>query len=275
MERTEVDGASEAADRVVTAGAAESRRIRLVGVPVDAVCMEEAVDRIAKAVSEQRRLRVFVVNANKAWQAGRDARLRTLLEQGDLVIAEWAMTWAADVLRSPRVEHVGGITLMVRLLAEAERQGWSTYLLGARPGVVELLRERLRRERPALRVVGSHHGYLEASAREKVVRELGELRPDLLFVAMGSPLQERFIGELAANAGPSVCMGVGGSFEVLAGLKRDAPSWARGRGLEWAYRLAQDPARLWKRYLVTNSWFIWSVLRERIRGRSRVPSPVR
>jgi N-acetylglucosaminyldiphosphoundecaprenol N-acetyl-beta-D-mannosaminyltransferase len=215
----------------------------------------------------ERRCRILVVNANKAWLARREPRLLELLAGAELVIPEWAMVWAAERLGVAGVHHIGGITLMARLLEEAEGAGWSVYLLGARPEVVEALAARLRRERPELRLVGWHHGYLDGASGPRVREELATLRPDLLFVAMGSPLQEYWIDDAWGGPGARVALGVGGSFDVLAGLKRDAPGWARGRGLEWAYRLAQDPRRLWRRYLVTNGWFVWRVWRERWRGR--------
>lgn len=241
----------------------------IAGVPVDRGDLEGAVDTVRRVLAGPDpgiRCRILVVNANKAWLARRDERLRGVLEGAELVIPEWAMVWAAERRGVEGIAHVGGITLMVRLLEEAEREGWSVYLLGARDEVVGALAERLGRERPGLRVVGWHHGYLDDEASARVRGELAALRPDLLFVAMGSPLQEYWIDAAWGEPGARVALGVGGSFDVLAGLKKDAPGWARGRGLEWVYRLVQDPRRLWRRYLVTNSWFVGRVLSERWRG---------
>jgi N-acetylglucosaminyldiphosphoundecaprenol N-acetyl-beta-D-mannosaminyltransferase len=240
----------------------------IAGVPVDAVSMEGAVERVEEAAGRDGAYRVVVTNANKAWQAARDPGLRAILEAAELVVPEWAMAWAARRLGIHGVHHVGGITLMARLLEVAESRGRSVYLLGAAPDVVEALATRLQRERPGLRLVGWHHGYLgDEAAWERVVATIERLRPDLLFVAMGSPLQELRIDDLAARL-PTlrVAMGVGGSFDVLAGRKKDAPAWARGRGLEWLYRLAQDPTRLGRRYLVTNTWFVGTVLRDWLSG---------
>jgi N-acetylglucosaminyldiphosphoundecaprenol N-acetyl-beta-D-mannosaminyltransferase len=241
------------------------RRAWIAGVPVDGLTLAEAVERVDAAAVGGRAYRVLVTNANKAWQAARDPGLRAVLDTADLAVPEWAMAWAARRLGIDGVHHVGGITLMARLLEVAEGRGRTVFLLGARPDVVDALARRLGRERPALRLVGWHHGYLDDAGWEGVVGEIGAARPDLLFVAMGSPLQEHRIAELADRL-PTlrVAMGVGGSFDVLAGLKKDAPAWARGRGLEWVYRLAQDPRRLWRRYLVTNPWFVATVLRERL-----------
>jgi N-acetylglucosaminyldiphosphoundecaprenol N-acetyl-beta-D-mannosaminyltransferase len=245
----------------------EAGRVWIAGVPVDAVSMAEAVERVDGAAAGDRAFRVVVTNANKAWQAARDPGLRAVLEAAELAVPEWAMAWAARRLGIEGVHHVGGITLLARLLEVAEARGRSVYLLGAAPDVVAALATRLGREKPGLRLVGWHHGYLDDEvAWETVVEEIGRLRPDLLFVAMGSPLQELRIGELARRL-PTlrVAMGVGGSFDVLGGNKKDAPPWARGRGLEWLYRLAQDPAKLWRRYLVTNTWFVATVVRDRLR----------
>jgi N-acetylglucosaminyldiphosphoundecaprenol N-acetyl-beta-D-mannosaminyltransferase len=246
-----------------------ARRVWIAGIPVDAISMEEAVERVDRAAagSVGGPYRVVVTNANKAWQAARDPRLRAILESAELAVPEWAMAWAARRLAIPGVHHVGGITLMTRLLTTAEAGGRSVYLLGGRPEVVDAVAARLTRERPALRLVGWRHGYHDQPGWAATVTEIGELRPDLLFVAMGSPLQEQRIDELARRL-PTlrVAMGVGGSFDVLSGHKKDTPPWARGRGLEWLYRLAQDPARLWRRYLVTNTWFLATVLKARLRA---------
>lgn len=242
----------------------------IAGVPADAVTFEEAVERVDRAASGaggDGAYRVLVTNANKAWQAARDPRLLGILESAELAVPEWAMVWAARRLGIAGVHHVGGIRLMARLLEVAETRGRSVYLLGGRREVVDALAARLGRERPALRLVGWRDGYPDDDGWDATVAEIGELRPELLFVAMGSPLQELRIDELARRL-PSlrVAMGVGGSFDVLSGQKKDAPAWARGRGIEWLYRLAQDPARLWRRYLITNSWFVATVLRERLRA---------
>ena len=238
----------------------------VLGLPVSAVTMDGAVAAAAGAIAAGRRCNMIVVNANKSWQAARDARLRRIIERAEMVIPEWATFWASRRLGVPGIHHLGGITLMDRLLDAAPQRGWSVYFLGAQPQVVAALVDRQPRLRPGLRVAGSHHGYLDEAARRAVHEELLRVQPDLLFVAMGSPTQEYFIDELP-EAAARVRLGVGGSFDVLAGFKRDTPSWIRGTGFEWLYRLSQDPRRYWRRYLVTNTWFVWQVLRERV-GRS-------
>jgi N-acetylglucosaminyldiphosphoundecaprenol N-acetyl-beta-D-mannosaminyltransferase len=239
----------------------------VLGVSVAAVGLDGAVAMVRAALAEGRSLRILVANANKAWQAKRDAALREALAGADLVVPEWALTWAAARLGREAIPYVRGIELMGRLLDAAEAGGWSVFFLGARPEVVERLAARMLQQRPTLRLAGYQHGFLDAASAERLEAELVRTAPDLLFVAMGSPRQEYWIQQLPRDSGPRVVMGVGGSFDVFAGIKRDAPRWAQGNGLEWLYRLMQDPRNLWRRYLVTNSWLIAAVLRERLRGR--------
>lgn len=241
-------------------------RTRVLGLPVHAVDLHEAVEVVRGAVRARRRTRVAVSNANKCWLATADPDVRALLEEAELVVAETAVVWAARLLGRPGVRPAWGVVLMARLLDEAAREGWSVYLLGSTEEVNAAAARAAAERHPGLRLAGRHHGYLDAAATGRVREELADLRPDLLFVAMGSPLQERFIARLPHPDGPTVAMGVGGSLDVMAGLRREAPGWVRGSGFEWLYRSLQDPG-LWKRYAVTNPWFVWSVLAERITGR--------
>jgi N-acetylglucosaminyldiphosphoundecaprenol N-acetyl-beta-D-mannosaminyltransferase len=243
-------------------------RHQLLGSAVDAVSMDDVVAIAAKAISRRERCRIVVTNANKAWQAAKNPRLRTIMAESELVIPEWATLWAAERLGLDGIHHIGGLTLMSRLLEEAPARGWTVYLLGAERSVVDALASHLRAREVPVTLVGWHDGFLRDDlTRRRVKDELRTLRPNLLFVAMGSPLQEYFMDELGADGGGAcVSLGVGGSFDVLAGLKTDAPSWMRGRGLEWLYRMALDPRRYAKRYLVTNSWFVWNVFRTKLFG---------
>lgn len=240
-----------------------SRRRRVLGLPVDALTLDECVGEVDAAIRADRRCRILVTNANKAWLASRDARLREQLERAELVIPEWATVWAAGVLGVGPLSYYGGLLLMRRLLSEAAARAWRCWFVGAQPDVVAKLVARLRGELPALRIDGWHHGYLDAAEAARLRGELCARRPDLLFVAMGSPAQEYWLGELP-DAAARVSLGVGGSFDVLAGVKRDTPSWMRGRGLEWIYRTWQDPLHYGPRYLRINPWFVTQVVRARL-----------
>lgn len=237
-------------------------RVRVLGLPVSATGEDDVVALAAAAVAAGRTLRIGVTNHNKCWLGHRDPAVRSFLEDADVVGAETSVVWAARALGREGVGAAPGVVLMGRLLERAHEARWSVYLLGARERVNRTLADKLRTHWTGARLVGRHHGYLSRQDEERVRGEVMALAPDLLLVAMGSPLQERFLASLPAGAGPRVRLGVGGGFDVHAGVKRDAPAWIRGSGMEWLWRSAQSP-RLLLRYLVRNPWFVAAVLRER------------
>ena len=242
-------------------------RSHVLGLPVSAVDLEGAVCAAAEAVRTNARCRIAVVNANKYWLALRDPALRSFLEEADLVVAESSVVWAARVLGREGVRPAWGVALMERLLARGSEEGWSLYLLGAAEAVVQALAERVAERYPGINLAGMHHGYLDEATTARVRVDLATSQPDLLLVGMGSPRQEHFIASLDGSEAPRITLGVGGSFDVHAGLKPDAPPWVRGSGLEWAYRSLLNP-RLLRRYLVQNPWFVGAVVRERLTGQT-------
>lgn len=243
------------------------RRVRVLGLPVSATREDDVVTLAAAAVAAGRTLRIAVTNHNKCWLGHRDAAVRAFLESAEVVGAETSVVWAARLLGREGVGAAPGVVLMGRLLERAHEGRWSVYLLGARERVNRTLADKVCTRWPGARVVGRHHGYLTHDDEKRVREEVMTTAPDLLLVAMGSPLQERFLSGLPVGAGPRVRLGVGGGFDVHSGVKRDAPTWIRGSGMEWLWRSAQSP-RLLPRYLVRNPWFVAAVLRERWLGTS-------
>jgi N-acetylglucosaminyldiphosphoundecaprenol N-acetyl-beta-D-mannosaminyltransferase len=217
--------------------------------------MEESIDTIEEFIRRRTPRQIVPVNAAKLWRMERDPRLKLIVETAALIIPEKAIVMGSRVLGSPLKAHIGGITLLKRLLPVAASRGYRVYFLGARQKVIGRMVETLRRDYPSLRICGWRDGYFRREESAAVLQQIRGARPDLLFVALGTPAQEYWIAEHLAALGVPVCMGVGGSFDVLAGLKKDAPDWVRALALEWLYRLAQDPRNLWKRYLITIPWF--------------------
>lgn len=240
-----------------------SDRVNVLGAPIDSLTMEEAVERVGELIESGRPHRVTVINANKFWLMRRDKELADIVRSSDLIIPEYAVVWAAQRLGRPLRGHLGGIMLLQALLPVCEERDWRPYFLGARPEVLLDTVRRVLLRHPRLNIVGWHHGYLDAKSEPAVLTDIRRSAPDLLFVAMGSPRQERWIHDHQADLGVPVAMGVGGTFDVLAGRKREAPKWTR-HGFEWLYRLAQDP-RLLRRYLITNTWFVKEIYASRLR----------
>jgi N-acetylglucosaminyldiphosphoundecaprenol N-acetyl-beta-D-mannosaminyltransferase len=164
--------------------------------------------------------------------------------------------------------RIAGVDLMEALLAHAASRGYSVYLLGARPQVVAACVARARERYPALRVAGFRDGYFQRGEEGDVVAAIRAARPDILFLGFGTPAKEYFMHRRHRELEVPFVMGVGGTFDVLAGLVPRAPRWMQRSGLEWAFRLAQEPRRMWRRYLLGNTRFAALVLRDLMRARS-------
>ena len=239
----------------------------LFGVPLDALTLGETVQLCMGAVEKGELLEVGVVNAAKIVKLRGDAALRDAVLGCDLIVADGqSVVWASRVLRRPLPERVAGIDLFQRLLYMAEQQGRSVYFLGARPEVLKNMVQRIRVQHPELRIAGSHHGYYPDDEAPTVAHLIKSSGADLLFLGMTSPRKEVFVATYGARTGAKVVHGVGGSFDVLAGVVKRAPrSWQR-IGCEWLYRALQEPRRLGRRYLTTNVAFVGLVAREWVRS---------
>jgi N-acetylglucosaminyldiphosphoundecaprenol N-acetyl-beta-D-mannosaminyltransferase len=239
-----------------------SERVDVLGCRIDPVDIGAAVRRCDAYVREGAHAQHMAVNAAKIVSSRRHRELQRLINQADIVTADGqAVVWASRLLGAPLPSRVTGIDLMQQLLALAERRGYRVFLLGARQEVLDVAVGRLRTRHPRLEVAGRRDGYFSQEEEPDVVARIRAARPDLLFVAMPTPRKEYFLGRWGADLGVPFSMGVGGAFDVLAGETRRAPRALQRLGLEWAFRVAQEPRRLWRRYLVTNTAFVWLTLR--------------
>ncbi|MFF0091996.1 WecB/TagA/CpsF family glycosyltransferase [Streptomyces canus] len=243
-----------------------SERRTLFGIELDPLTMDETVERCLEAVRDDRQLEIGVVNAAKLVNMRRDPRLADAVSGCDLVLADGqAVVWAGKVLRAPLPERVAGIDLFLRLLAEAESAGISVYFLGAKEEVLEEMLRRVADRFPGLKVAGSRNGYFDDSQQEAIAGDIARSGAQMLFLGMTSPKKEIFTAAHGAQTGARVVHGVGGSFDILAGVTKRAPaSWQRF-GVEWLYRALQEPRRLGRRYVTTNTAFLLMTAREFIR----------
>jgi len=234
----------------------------LFGTRIDALTLAEATARCARAAREGHGLLVGVVNAAKLVQLRSDAELRASIDAADVVLADgMAVVWASRLLGQPLPERVTGIDLFESLMAQAERDGLSVYFLGGKAEVLDGMLNVLRAKYPRLRVAGWRDGYFRPQDEPSVVSEIQASGARLLFVGMPTPKKEIFLRTWRTGLETLVCHGVGGSFDVLGGVvKRAPPAWQR-LGFEWLYRLLQEPRRMWRRYLVTNTIFLGMVAR--------------
>jgi len=248
----------------------------LFGLQVAPLTLSEATTLAQSAVTARRRLLFGVLNAAKIVALTRDALLRESLLEADVLLADGqSIVWSSRLLRRPLPERVAGIDLFESLLQLADRRKLRVYLLGARPDVLARLEQVIARRWPHLVLAGSRDGYFSDEQSAEVAADIAAARPDMLFLGMTTPKKEIFLGKHGRDLGVPVLHGVGGSFDVFAGVTRRAPvTWQRA-GLEWAYRLLQEPRRLWRRYLITNVTFLGLLARELVKPRPLYTRPAR
>ncbi len=201
--------------------------------------------------------KVFYANAHTVVTAAKSRQLKLALSRADLVLADGSgVRWGSAFLGKPLVYNLNGTDLVPALLEAGARKGLSVYLLGAKPGVAEAAAKNLAETYPKLTISGLRDGYFSKQETAQVLEDIRQARPHLLLVAMGVPLQEIWINQYASQLPGITCMGVGGLFDFLASKVPRAPRLVRATGMEWCWRLAMEPRRMWKRYCVGNLVFI-------------------
>src|ERR1043166_6424835 len=244
-------------------------KVELFGLQVDNLTMDETLARIDAFIASRQVHHPVVVNVKKIVKAHRDPQLRDILNSCDRVNVDGQpVIWAAGLLRKPLKERVAGIDLMQRLIAHAATKGYRLYFLGAKEEVVSELVKRVRGKFPNAVIAGWRNGYWNETEEPDVARAIAAAKPDILFVAISSPKKEIFLARWKNEIQAPFVMGVGGSFDVVAGLVKRAPRWMQRCGLEWLFRLIQEPRRMWRRYLVEDMQFFAILLREKFRSSS-------
>lgn len=250
-------------------------RAELLGLSFDTVTMNAAVARCLELCRAPRASHmVMTINASHLCMMRHDPELATACRAGQLIVADgMSVVWALRASGQEAPERVAGVDLMAHLLGAAAEHGLRVYFLGAKPEVVKTLVERSRVLHPKLQIAGFRDGYFGPDDHQDIVEEIRASGAHMLFVGMPTPFKEIWCERHRQRLEVPVIMGVGGSFDVLAGFIKRAPRWAQSLGLEWLWRLMMEPRKLWKRYLTTNSEFIWLAGREivaRRLGRSPV-----
>jgi N-acetylglucosaminyldiphosphoundecaprenol N-acetyl-beta-D-mannosaminyltransferase len=235
-------------------------RVEFLDCHFDVLTMEQTVANIGAALAGRRFTQHSVVNVAKLMSMREDAELKAAVESCNIVNVDgMGVVWGAKILGLTIPERVTGIDLFRELLSLSEKRGHSVFLLGGTQEVLDLAANKLESMFPQLKIAGKHHGYFWDREAE-IVETVKKSGAELLFVAISSPLKEKFIARWQEQLGVTFVMGVGGTFDVVAGKVRRAPLWMQRAGLEWLYRVIQEPGRLWKRYLVTNTKFAAALL---------------
>ena len=236
--------------------AAAPARVRVLGCPVDALDMEATVARCEEIVAERTYAQHMALNVAKLVACRDDELLRSAVENSAIVNADGqGVVLAARLLGTRLPERVAGIDLMDALMARAAERGWRVFILGAKDEVLERASEVLAERHPGLILAGTRNGYFKPEETAGVCEQIRAAKTDVLFVAMGTPHKELFLAEHGPSLGVPLVMGVGGAIDVVAGVTRRAPVLWQRMGLEWLYRMLQEPRRMFRRYAVTNARF--------------------
>ena len=249
------------------------QRIQINQVELDPISFDDAVEHVSALLKGEpvQAHHVVTVNAQFVQIARDDPRFAELIRGADLSVADGVpLVWASRLLGCPLPARVNGTNLMLALCERAARDGDTVYFLGGKPGSAESAALQLQQRFPGLEITGINCpplGFTESPAVDAAVCERIEAaRPDLLFVGLGAPKQEFWI-QRHTHLPAKVMLGIGGSFELLGGVTRRAPRLLQNIGMEWLWRLVMEPRRLWKRYLVGNSLFVYLVLRQKLTRR--------
>jgi N-acetylglucosaminyldiphosphoundecaprenol N-acetyl-beta-D-mannosaminyltransferase len=239
-----------------------------MGCPIDNLSFEETLECIEGFVENGGNHYQISINVHKLLNYRSDPAMREVVERADLLSVDGQpVLWASYLLGTPLKARVAGIDLMEALITRSAKRGWRVFFLGARPEVVERVTDRYRREFPELRIAGSRDGYWTSAEEKGVVDAVHAAEPDVLFVAISSPKKEHFIRQHLERLNVPFVMGVGGSFDVMAGITRRAPRWVRHIGFEWFWRFLQEPRRMWRRYFVEDMRFLLVLASELIKRR--------
>jgi len=231
--------------------------VDLLGIRIAALSMNGLLRICEEHIAERNSLLLSVVNVAKLVNCRKDAELRKSIMEADMILADGLpIVWLSRLIGDPLPERLAGIDIMYRLLERASQNNYGVYFLGAEKAIIQRVVQTVKQRYSGLRIAGYRDGYFGESESKEVAEEVRNSSADILLVAMSSPKKENFLRDWRRFMNVPVCHGVGGSFDILGGAIKRAPFWVQRCGLEWLYRLIQEPRRMWKRYLVTNTIFI-------------------
>jgi N-acetylglucosaminyldiphosphoundecaprenol N-acetyl-beta-D-mannosaminyltransferase len=255
---------SEVEGPVRPAEIAPPARVNVLGVGISPLTKDQALATMEGWIAQRDRQYVCVSGIHGVMESQRDARLRGIHNAAGMVTPDgMPLVWLSRLKGFPFVERVYGPDLLLAFCERSVTAGYRHFFYGGAPGVAERLIQRLRARFPGLRIVGSYSPPfrpLTPVESEMVVQMINAAEPDVVWVGLGTPKQERWMSEHRNCLAAPVFVGVGAAFDFHAGLKPQAPRWMQHSGLEWLFRLWKEPRRLWRRYLRNNPLFVWQIL---------------
>jgi N-acetylglucosaminyldiphosphoundecaprenol N-acetyl-beta-D-mannosaminyltransferase len=249
--------------------ASPSPLFNLLDLKIDNITMRQAIEMIRQTIEERRQSAIFFVNPDCMNKSVTDREYREALVAADHILPDGiGLVIAGKMLGTPLRENINGTDMLPFLCEMAAGAKRSIYLLGGKPGVAEKAGDAIA-QKFAVTIAGVMHGYFDHKTESaKVIEAINRSNASILLVAFGAPLQEQWIVRHREDLRPAILMGVGGLFDFFSGNIQRAPRWMREIGLEWVYRILQEPGRMWKRYVVGNPLFLYRVMKWKVLGRN-------
>jgi N-acetylglucosaminyldiphosphoundecaprenol N-acetyl-beta-D-mannosaminyltransferase len=244
----------------------KNKTIEILGTQIENFSQAEVIEKVEGAIESNNQIHLEGVNAGKLVDMQKDSELRESVLCSNLITADGqSVVWASKLLNTPLKERVAGIDLMIKLVKKAYEKGYKVFFFGAKEEVVKKVVDIYSETYNPEIVAGYRNGYFTASDEKKIAKQIADSGAQMLFVAITSPIKENFLRNHKEQLKDiNLIMGVGGSFDVVSGVTKRAPMWMQNIGMEWFYRFLQEPKRMWKRYLVGNTKFIYLVLKEKL-----------
>jgi len=237
--------------------------MKILGVNYNNITVYEALEQIDKFWNNDKKVNIFFLNADCLFKAQQDSEYRSILNAVDLLLSDGiGLSFATRILGSKMKDNCNGSDLSPLLLLKAAENGHKVFFLGGEDGVAEKAADNIKKKMPNIQIVGTYSGYFESN--DKIINKINNSGADILFVAMGVPLQEKWIYKNRQILRPKLCLGVGALFDYLSGHVKRAPKIVQVFHLEWFWRILMEPKRLWKRYLVDDMVLFWLVLKQRL-----------
>lgn len=241
-------------------------RYPILNTYVNAISLDETIRRVESIIKKGVPTQHVVINASKVNLMEHDSVLRDIVNSCPLINADGAsIVWASKILGVPLKERVTGIDLFLKLVEVADEKGYSIYLFGAKEEVVMKVKTIFEDKYPNLKIAGYRNGYFTEQDEPAIIEDMAQSQADMMFVAFSSPKKEYWVNKYIGQLNIPFVMGVGGSFDVVAGVTDRAPEWMQNRGLEWFYRFIQEPRRMWKRYIIGNAKFVLLTFKTKFR----------
>jgi N-acetylglucosaminyldiphosphoundecaprenol N-acetyl-beta-D-mannosaminyltransferase len=249
------------------------KKVNILGIPVSSLTMDELFSDWERVIQEGPKAQVCITPVNSILAARATARVQEIYKNADYVLCDGVpVKWASEFLGTPIKQRITGLDVLPRIFPFALKNDFSIFLLGASPGVAETLKQVMEAKHPGVQIVGTFvppfRAVFSEEENEQMIQAINAVKPDMLLVSLTAPKQDIWIAENLEKLDTHVAIGIGGAFEVAAGMIKRAPVWMQKAGLEWFYRFLQEPKRMFKRYFVEAPVFIPLIIKQRFNTRS-------